>query len=555
MPPPAHRLHALWNHPAGAFALLLLAGLLYWGGEHTRRALWEPDEARFAYVSREMARDGRWLVPHRHGEFYAHKPPMMFWLINAASAATGTGVNSVTARLPSLFGATCALWSVVMLLRGWGRHDLALPAALACASTFLFWKQGGWGQIDMLLLGWVMLALLGLFAQDRNRSRAKACGAYAAMGLAILTKGPVGFLVPLGAYLTAKLAAGERGDLRRGHWIWGPLVTLAFPGLWLALVGLNDPPPGYLRELLWDQSVERAQGGLGHGQPWHYFLPYLALDGLPWILVAPFAWRALGESEQDRRLRRRLAGWMLFILVFFSAIASKRNLYILAIYPALAILVAAGWRALVAAPGAGPRRVLALLHLLPPLLGVAALAAGLAAPWIPAPVELHLGGMVAGGALVAAAGVWFRPRPATGVGLGGLHRLAALWLATFAAAGALFLPCFNAHKTPGELKDLASGHLARGEPLLLYQINGEIQALVADAPGRRVKDGADLAARMDAQPHGFIVAEMRRRPKPGAWGPHPDPNPLPAALRPRLRMGEFRMGSKTMVWAEWGDRP
>ena len=64
--------------------LLLLAALL-WGGEYLRRDCWEPDEARVAYVSREMAQDGHWLVLHRHGEYYAHKPPLLYWQIGRAS--------------------------------------------------------------------------------------------------------------------------------------------------------------------------------------------------------------------------------------------------------------------------------------------------------------------------------------------------------------------------------------------------------------------------------------------------------------------------------------
>jgi len=69
------------------FFLLFLLALFLWGGEYARRDLWAPDEARFALVAREMREGGHWLVPFRQGEFYAHKPPLMFWLINAGVAA------------------------------------------------------------------------------------------------------------------------------------------------------------------------------------------------------------------------------------------------------------------------------------------------------------------------------------------------------------------------------------------------------------------------------------------------------------------------------------
>jgi len=62
--------------------LLILLALALWGGEFVRRGLWEPDEARYAYVAREMHGGGHWFVPHINGKPYPDKPPLMFWLIN-----------------------------------------------------------------------------------------------------------------------------------------------------------------------------------------------------------------------------------------------------------------------------------------------------------------------------------------------------------------------------------------------------------------------------------------------------------------------------------------
>ena len=54
--------------------LLLVGAAVLWGGEYARRGLWEPDEARYASVAQEIRDDGHLLAPHRHGEYYSHKP-------------------------------------------------------------------------------------------------------------------------------------------------------------------------------------------------------------------------------------------------------------------------------------------------------------------------------------------------------------------------------------------------------------------------------------------------------------------------------------------------
>jgi len=548
----------LWSRPAGALGFLFLAALLYWGGEYLCRELWAPDEARFAYVSQEMREDGHWLVPHRNGEYYAHKPPLMFWMINGtATLFAGGEINAFTGRFPSLLGAVAALWSVVMLMRLWQRGRDEASAALLCAATYLFAKEGGWGQIDMLLCGLEMLALLALFSQDAKPSFARAFAAYLCMGLAILAKGPVGFLVPLLAYLTAKLAADERADLRRWHWIWGPLVALSLPGMWLLSVALNHPPEGYLDELLFAQNIDRAQGEFGHREPFYYFLAYFPLDGLPWVALLPFAWSALGGSPEDRTLRRRLAGWIICVIVFFSLSPGKRNLYILLAYPALALLVASAWtrfretRALTEVRKALLRIPLILLLL---LLGLF-----LAAPWLiegaanSPTMKAKLGedliilrtipfpAAVPG--LVVAVLSMLLVRHLTKAQPDAPWRLGLTWAILFATIGGVILPLLNDHKTPKELVPLVAEYVPEGGRLHLYRLNGENLALYTGKRGKVLRSHEELSGMLTSTPEGLIVFEDRM------W------EELPHVLAIRFTPHPFRLGGKHLIAAHWGGDP
>ena len=140
--------------PRPAFWHLLLLAAFLWGGEYLRRDCWEPDEARVAYVAREMAQDGHWLVPHRHGEYYAHKPPLIYWLINFFSFATGLPIGRLTVRLPGFFAGLLTLWATARLAERWAGARAAWPAALTLLTTYLFWHEIGFARPDGLLLGW-----------------------------------------------------------------------------------------------------------------------------------------------------------------------------------------------------------------------------------------------------------------------------------------------------------------------------------------------------------------------------------------------------------------
>lgn len=58
------------------------------------------DETRYLAVAWEMRQTGEFLVPHLNGATYAHKPPLLFWLINLGWLLTG--VHAWTARVMTL---------------------------------------------------------------------------------------------------------------------------------------------------------------------------------------------------------------------------------------------------------------------------------------------------------------------------------------------------------------------------------------------------------------------------------------------------------------------
>ncbi len=526
-----------FDRPIPGWILPLLA-LLVWGGEYVRRDLWAPDEARYALVAREAREGGHALVLHRHGEPYAHKPPLFFWLLNAAVASGAP--ERIAARVPSFLGALMALWAITRLAARWHGPEASWWVALLLPSSFLFWNKGGFGQIDMLLCGLELMGLYFLFTARSARPAGSVPGgiagtgpfiaAYACFGLALLAKGPVGLVTPLAVYAASSWAAGERARLRARHWLWGPPLALLFPGAWLLAAWWSGAPSEYLGELLFKQNVGRAAGAFDHLQPWHYFLLYFPLDFLPWTVLLPVAWRALGRDAETRRGRARLLAWIVCVIALFSLSRSKRNLYILPAHPAAALLVAASipaWAA-VPAPWLSAARVAMGL-----LSGV--LAAGLlAVPFIPEVGPPFWTTALPAAALLA--GAWWTIRARPSFPPRALAGLALAMLAAFASIGALVAPAFNDAKTPDEIVPVADDILEAGEHIVFYRMQGEIISLYARRPGRMADNGVELRELLDAQPRNLVVADPARLPE------------IEAAIGPDHASGRFSYGGKERVW-------
>lgn len=331
-------------------AMFIVAALLFlWflGGHD----LWAPDEPFFGEGAREMVVDGQWLVTHVNGVVNSHKPPLFFWLIAVFSLPLGA-VTEFTARLPSVLAALGTLVLVMRLGRRWYGPKTAALAGLLLATTFMFWDKARWSQIDSLLccLIWVALSAFESWrAGDADGRRAGALFWFAA-ALAVLAKGPVGLLLPVGIVVVVLALERDLGAWRRFAPLVGPLVFVLVAGSWAVAATLWGPADYSVIGALREHFVERGIHGMHHLRPFWYYAERLPLSLLPWTALLP---GALVLAFRDRRrapgMRLALAA-AVFVVVFFSISTEKRDLYVLPAFPAIALMMAvlvarvAGWR-------------------------------------------------------------------------------------------------------------------------------------------------------------------------------------------------------------------
>lgn len=310
-----------------------------------RWPLIDPDEGRNAEVAREMLASGQWLVPHFNGLPFLDKPPFLFWAI--ASSFAVFDLSEVAARLPvALSGA-----AVVLLTFALGRTLLdarrGFWAAAIVATSPLVLIFSRLVIFDMPFTALVTLALYALVrAQLSPRPPGWLCVAGLSMGVAVLTKGPVGFVLPLLGWMAA------RSTLPRSeHWAprhaW--LATIPFAAAvaapWVIQVAWAEPD--FLRYALFEETVQRFVSPARFHRSGPFYYPWLvAFSGLGVWAAVLLAFAPLGTSVECSTRERatvsfglRAAGAM---LLFFSLCASKRPGYVLPAFVPLALVVAVG---------------------------------------------------------------------------------------------------------------------------------------------------------------------------------------------------------------------
>jgi len=352
-------------------ALVLAIG---WFATLGVRPLVRADESRYAEISREMLVSGDWVTPRLNGYKYFEKPPLQYWTTAAAFAAFG--LSEWAARLWTAltgFLAILAAWHFGNRLRG---PPAGLVAATVLASTQLFAGLGHFNTLDMGVAAFLSITVFAVaLAQLDDTSVAARRGwmlvAWAAAALATLSKGLIGPILPAGALVVYVVIQRDWRLLTRLHIVLGGLLFLAITVPWfVAVIRAN---PEFARFFFIHEHFERfLTKEHGRYQPVWYFIPILFGGLLPWTVTFFPAFVRGVRADLGVRFRplRFLAVWSATVFLFFSLSSSKLPSYILPIFPALAVLIAA------ALPTLGKRWTVAQA-----LAGVAGgLAAAIAAP-------------------------------------------------------------------------------------------------------------------------------------------------------------------------------
>lgn len=366
-----------------AAALALLCGVLFFY-DLGAVPFYSKGEPREALQVVESVDHGSWVLQLRNGNEIPSKPPLYHWLASLMAVARGQ-LTELEVRLPSAILATLTVLLTFWLGSRMWDPWAGLFAAVMLATSPKWLGTAREARVDMTLTACTILAFAAFeeFRARTSTARLPLFVFYVALALSTLTKGPVGFMLPLFVAVAYFALRGELGRLAEMQWKMGAVILLLMAGTWYALAIWLGGVPFLNKQLMFEnitRFVGKSVGHVSHPHPFYYYIPSFLAGFMPWTLflipLAVFLWRERARLDADRYLYPLL--WIALILVFYSASAGKRAVYILPIYPAAALLVGAWWSRLTREEMAGAgiyANVLRGIGYVLALLGVAAIVA------------------------------------------------------------------------------------------------------------------------------------------------------------------------------------
>lgn len=319
--------------------ILLLVGVVLYVAFLGLRTVWYPDEPDIAEVARAMFVSGDWVSPRRMGVIWVDYPPMIYWIGTVSSHIFGE-MSAFSLRFPNAIAALVTILLTAGVASSWFGRVAGLWAGV-CLLTFLsFVYEGNSYRPDVMF---TLTIAVGMFSYATgamaNGNALHRMLAFFFFGLAMLSKGPLGLLLP-GLVLVVWLGLQHR---------WWRIIELAplsivavlVYGAWFftnaQAMGMED-----MFGEFYAQNFERflTSENRGHGQPWYYYLRNFWVDFSPWSWLFPPAiwWLYRTDKWRDPKIQLALL-WFTIFIAFLSLAATKRQLYLLPAFPAVAMLL------------------------------------------------------------------------------------------------------------------------------------------------------------------------------------------------------------------------
>ena len=361
--------------------LLTLAAAFAFQGT---RGLYESTEGRYAESAREMIETGQWLIPQLDYRPHWTKPPLTYWAIALGMKVFGQNERGV--RFYSGVAFALSVWAI-LVLGGWmWDKPTGFFAALIYATSPLTLIAAHTVNTDTLLTLWEILVALGYWGALRRAGERAEGGAlrrageraeggalrrageraeggkrgesgwigvmWFSAGMAFFTKGPPGLLV-LGAMVVFHIIRRRRGQITPRMFQPASIVLFLVVALWWYLWA-DSRTKGLASYFLKDEVVGRVLSGMHHRhsewyQPFVIYVPVLLFGAgvamIAWAALihqqtSLFRWNNLCRAiwKNDRLLFLSL--WVFIPLSIFFMVHSRLHLYVLPLFPAVALATA-----------------------------------------------------------------------------------------------------------------------------------------------------------------------------------------------------------------------
>ncbi len=347
-------------------SILLVVYMSFYLGASYFRPISNPDEGRYAEIPREMIEQNDYITPRLNGLPYFYKPPLFYWFQCASFKCFG--INRTSIRLANTLMAVIGICLTYASARNLYGRRAGWFCAVILSTSILYYAIASMTTLDMSVSVFISAAIFSFIVAICKSGIFRSilfCLFFVFCGLAVMTKGLIGILIPSAVIFLFLILGGKNRitdffkSLSKYDIIgiisgiimfviicvpWHVAVSMANPSSNASASVFTSNPSG--QGFFWYYFIHEhflryidASTSM-RSQPFWFFLIIAPAGFIPWLFLLPHSLKnTFKSSVYDKTIMSLMIVWVVFIIAFFSISSSKLVPYITAIYPPLAFIV------------------------------------------------------------------------------------------------------------------------------------------------------------------------------------------------------------------------
>jgi 4-amino-4-deoxy-L-arabinose transferase-like glycosyltransferase len=326
-------------------SLILLALIVYLIGAMLIDVM-DIDSSHYAEMSREMFENDDYLViKNRTVDDYLDKPPMIFWFTSLIYSIFG--VSAFTFRIPAILASILGAYSVYRFTRIYYNKESGWVSSMILITSQVYFIYNHNFLTDILLANFTIFSIWQLSEYLERGRWPFFLGSFTGLALAMLSKGPLGLMVPVAGFSMHFMYKRQWKNFFRWEWLAGIFLIL-FLLLPMAIGLYRQFGDLGLQFFFWTQSFGRITGQshwYDQSSPFYFIHTFLWFF-LPWTVAAIYGLFRSLRRIFFKRLRERTSPEIItiggFLLSFLALSLSKYKLpqYIIVLIPLAAVFTA-----------------------------------------------------------------------------------------------------------------------------------------------------------------------------------------------------------------------
>jgi len=295
-------------------------------------SVWIPNESFYADSAKNMIKTGDFLTPIYNGELRLNKPPLTYWL--SALGFKLFGINEFGLRFfQALLGILTGVITYLLARKITNREDTAILSMVILNLSFIFIANARYTSPEVPFTFFITLSLFLWFIYYTEKRAIFFFFALLSSALAVLTKGPAGFILPAGVIFFFLLFTDWKELLKIRYYL-GTLFVFLASGWWFLYQYLVNRDA--FLEVFIKENIKRIYAL--QKDPFYFYALDINVSFLPYsflFFLALFYTFKFKRKELSFPLI-----WFLTIFSIFSVVKMKIPVYVMPAYPAMAIITA-----------------------------------------------------------------------------------------------------------------------------------------------------------------------------------------------------------------------